>query len=250
MATPNLILLGYGVSDSLQLTVESQRLLARTAKAYAIGAPPNLAAFLKSQRVAVTDLSGRLSPGRPYADGYLDIATYLIERTAHERPVIFLSPGNPMIFNAIGRYLALEGRRLGLAVQVVPAVSELDTIIAGIGLDVSTFGLQVFDAGRLISRRIQLNPTVPALLMNLGTIGTQEVPAIDAAPPDVEALVRYIARLYPAAHPATVIQLGPSGMSVAQVSLGGLAKLAHQVQPGSHLFLDLVRPQAQGTSAP
>lgn len=250
MATPNIILLGFGVSDTLQLTVEAQRVLARTGNAYAIGLPANLAAFLKSQRVSVTDLSSRLAPGREYADGYLDIAHFLIERTANERPVVFLTPGNPMVFNAIGRYLVLEGRRLELAVQVLPAVSPLDVIIAGIGLDVSTFGLQVFDATRLVSRRIQLNPQAPALLMNIGTFGASEVPAIDSAPPAIAELVRYLSPVYPSNHTATVVQLGESGMSVASVSLAGLAKLGAQVQPGAHLFLDLVRPQTQGTPAP
>ena len=250
MATPNLVLLGYGITDTLQLTVESQRMLARAGAAYSIGLPPNLAAFLKSQRVTVKDLTSRLAPGRDYAEGYLDIANFLIERTAHERPVVFLSPGNPLVFNAIGRYLAIEGRRLGLAVQVLPAVSQLDAIIAGIGLDVSTFGLQVFDATRLLTRRIQLNPQAPALLMNIGTLGATEVPAVDSAPPDAASLVRYLAPCYPASHPVNVIRLDESGMSVAAVTLAALAKLGGDVQPGSHLFLDLVRPQTEGTPAP
>ena len=46
-----------------------------------------------------------------------------------------------------------------LLVQVVPAVSQLDLIIAGIGLDVSTFGLHVFDGTRLMTRRV---PTPPS----------------------------------------------------------------------------------------
>ena len=66
MTVPHIILLGYGVSDSLQLTVESQRILARYGSAYAIGLPPNLDAFLKSQRVRVTDLAAKLAPGREF----------------------------------------------------------------------------------------------------------------------------------------------------------------------------------------
>lgn len=173
MATPHLILLGYGVSDSLQLTVEAQRVLARYGSAYALGLPPNLAAFLKSQRVTVTDLASRIAPGREYGDAYVDIANFLVGRTAEERPVVFLSPGNPMIFNAIGRYLAMEGKRLELGVQVVPAVSQLDLIIGGIGLDVSTFGLQVFDATRLVARRMPISPLVPAVLMHAGGFAIQ-----------------------------------------------------------------------------
>ena len=59
MATPHLVLIGYGVTDTLQITVEAQRLLARYGSAYSLGLPANLAAFLKSQRVKVTDIASR-----------------------------------------------------------------------------------------------------------------------------------------------------------------------------------------------
>ena len=143
---PNILLLGYGVHDSLQLTVETQQLLARYGSAYTIGLPPNLARYLKSLRVNVTDMADRLEPGRSFVDAYLDIANFLLERTASELPVVLLCPGNPLATNAIARYLAMEGPRRGLVVQAVPGVSQLDLIISAIGLDVSTFGLQVFDA--------------------------------------------------------------------------------------------------------
>ena len=42
MAVPHVILLGYGVTDSLQLTVESQRILARHGSACGVGLPANL----------------------------------------------------------------------------------------------------------------------------------------------------------------------------------------------------------------
>jgi precorrin-6B methylase 1 len=249
MATPNLILLGYGVTDSLQLTVESQRILSRYGAACVVSLPPNLSSFLKSQRVRVTDLAQRFAPGRPFAEAYLDVAHELIARTATERPVIFLAPGNPMMFNALGRYLAMEGRRLGLSVQAVPAVSPLDLIVSSIGLDVSTFGLQVFDATRLVARRIQLNPAAPALLMHLDSFGLAAVPTPER-PADLEALVAHLAGCYPPDHPATIVTLDSQGTRIANLPLGRLAAASREVQPGAHLFLDLARRQAAPTETP
>lgn len=240
MPTPHIILLGYGVVDSLQLTVESQRILSRYGAAYTIGLPPNLGLFLKSQRVKVTDLGSRLAPGRGFADGYLEIANFVIERTAVERPVILLTPGHPLAFNAIGRYLAMESRRLGLVIQALPAVSQLDLIIGGIGLDVSTFGLQVFDATRLVARRMPLSPQVPAIVMNLGGFGRSESPG-EGQTASVEPLVQYLSGCYPASHPAVVIGLGASGMTLGSLPLSGLPDAAKEIHEGSHLFLDAVR---------
>lgn len=250
MAVPHLILMGYGVGDSLQLTVEAQRILARYGTAYSLGLPPNLAAFLKSLRVNAVDLTHKVAPGRDYAEGYLEVAHDLIQRTATERPVIFLAPGNPLIFNAIGRYLAMEGRRLGLGLQSVAAVSPLDVIISGIGLDVSTFGLQVFDATRLVARRQELNPMVPAILMHLGSFNSDSVP-VTGHSVELGPLVAHLSSCYPGTHPATVIHLGAQGMRAASLPLGRLAASTGEIQPDAHLFLDAVRaaPPAQGTPA-
>jgi tetrapyrrole methylase family protein / MazG family protein len=241
MATPHLILLGAGIGDSLQLTVESQRFLARYGRAYALGLPPNLAKFLKSQRIKVTDLSPRLAPGTDFAEAYLDIANIVLERTARERPVVFLVPGHPLMFNAIGRYLAMEGKRLGLIVQAVPGVSQLDLIVGAIGLDVSTFGLQVFDATRLVSRRIPMNPGVPALIMSVDSFAATSISRAEPAAPELGQLAAHLAGCYPPAHPVVIVNLGAAGPAVASVRLSALESAAGQIAPNSHLFLDVVR---------
>jgi siroheme synthase len=239
---PNIFLLGYGVLDSLQVTVETQQLLTRYGHAYSLGLPPNLAAYLKSQRVKVTDISARLAPGRPFGEAYLDIANFLIERTTSELPVIFLAPGNPLATNAIGRYLAMEGPRLGLTVQAVPGISQLDAIIAAIGLDVSTFGLQVFDATKLVARKHALNPRVPLLLLHAGGF---ELAAIPEGPgeADLRPLAAYLGACYPPDHPvvAVDIQVAPPALTTSVVALAGLAATSARIPTGASLFVDAVR---------
>lgn len=247
MAAPHIVLAGFGVTDSLQLTVETQRALARYGSAYTLGAGPNLLQFLKSQRVAVIELDGRIALGKPYADSYLDIAHFLVERTAHERPVILLAPGHPLMFNAVSRYLASEGKRLELAVQVLPGVSPLDAIIGGIGLDVSTFGIQVFDCTRLVQRQLPINPAVPAILMNAGSAGLSTPENVQV--PDLRPLVAYLASCYPREHPVAVVNLSGTGLAVAPAKLANLPALADQLRAGSHLFIDVVRQSNEATPA-
>jgi hypothetical protein len=157
---------------------------------------------------------------------------------------VLLSPGNPLMFNAIGRYLALEGKRLGLVVQSLPAVSQLDLIIASIGLDVSTFGLQVFDAACLVSRRQPLSPEVPLLLMHLGGLVRQ-----GEAGTSLLDLTGYLARCYPPEHMATVLELGFAGLTVRGARLDELPRMAETLGPGSHLFIDAIRTPPKGIPA-
>ncbi len=239
---PNLLLLGYGVFDSLQVTVETQQLLARYGSAYSLGLPPNLARYLKSQHIKVTDLSDRFAPERPFSDVYLEIAHFLIERTARELPVIFLSPGNPLATNAIGRYLAMEGPRLGLTVQAVPGVSQLDAMISAIGLDVSTFGLQVFDATKLVARSHTVNPRVPMIVLHVGGFGLEAAP-LHGVSADLAPLAEYLLRSYPAAHPVVLIAIeaSPPSLTTRSVPLGELAAPGVPVSLGTHVFIDAPR---------
>ena len=241
---PNILLLGYGVVDSLQLTVETQQLLVRYGSAYTLGLPPNLARYLKSLRVNVTDLASRLAPGRSFSDAYLDIAQFLLERTASELPVVLLSPGNPLATNAIARYLAMEGPRHGLIVQAVPGVSQMDLIISAIGLDVSTFGLQVFDATRLVERHQAPNPSVPLIVLHVGGFGLEQVPG-DLSSPRLGPLVEALTNVYTPGHPVVVLNIAvsPPGLTLVNTTIAGLASSAG-IATGGHLFIDAVRTSA------
>lgn len=241
---PDLVLLGYGVDDSLQLTVQTQRILAQAGKVYALALPPALARFLKSQRIEVEDLTDRFQPGRPYSDCYLDVADHLFRRAAQEQPVCFLSPGNPMFLNALNRFIVMQAGQRGLSVQTYPGVSLLDAIVSDLGLDVGTFGLQLFDARRLVSRGQQINTAVPLVLLQLAGFAAETVGGHAAAPADYEPLAAYLARFYPHEHLVTLLNREPGqGPARATLPLGRFAELVQHVAPSSSLFIDAVRQQ-------
>ena len=154
-----------------------------------------------------------------------------------------------MLFNAIGRYLVMEGRRLGLAVQVVPAVSQLDLVLGAIGLDVTTFGVQVFDAAQIVARGLQPSPKVPTVVMNIGAFGTAEVPAPSQPSGNLAPLVSHLRVVYPAAHSAVIVTLGERAPTIAAAALSDLASPESRVAQGSHLFLDVVRQHTLETPA-
>jgi uncharacterized protein YabN with tetrapyrrole methylase and pyrophosphatase domain len=253
MPGPDLILLGYGVEDTLQLTVQTQRLLAQTGKVYSVSLPPGLARFLKSQRIEIEDLTDRFTPGRPFSECYLDVADHLFRRTAEEQPVCFISPGNPMFLNSLNRFLFMQAQQRGLEVQVLPGVSSLDAIINDLGLDAGTFGLQVFDARRLVTRRQMINPAVPLILVQVAGFTADAVaePEAGATPDGYEALAAYLAQFYPAEHLATLInrEVG-QGAARATLPLSRFGELTANVRNSSSLFIDAVRLQRSQRPSP
>ena len=238
---PAIIVLGYGVSDTLQLTVEAQRILSRVGSVYALYLPPNLARYLKSQRVSCVDLSDRFGAGRPFADVYLEIVDLILQRTAEERPVVLLTPGNPLFLNAVTRFLVQQARARDLPIRIHPGVSQVDTLVSYLGLDVTTFGLQLFDAQRLVSRRQPVNPAVPLLVLQVAGFAASEAPA--AVPPsagEYAPLADCLARFYAADQPVTLINTSSNGRSPSHVTvqLSRFSELVPHVRPESSLFID------------
>jgi len=226
---PNIVILGYGVTDSLQLTLESQRVLTRVGKAYALHLPPNLRRYLATQRVNCVDLSGSLNGSRPLSEGYLDVADAILRRTAEERPVVVLTPGSPHFLNVVTRFLTAQARERGLSVTAYPAVSQVDAIVSYLGLDVGANGLQLFDAGRLAASRERLNPGIPLLLLSAVGVGAA----------GIAGLAAHLRAHYPGDHAVTLLNVGlrTRGRHVT-VRLDDCESLGARITPESAIFVD------------
>jgi len=247
---PDIILLGQGVGDTLQLTIESQRVLSRVGKVYALYLPPNLEKLLKSMRVEYVDLGARFTQGRPLSEVYLDVIESVLESTTKERPVVLLTPGNPLFLNVISRVLVMQAKERGLSVRVYPGVSQLDSLINYLGLDVGSFGLQVFDARRLVARKHRINPSVPLLVLQLAGVAADEAGTLaQRDPADYAPLAKHLTRFYPTGQPVTVLHVndGEGRAAHSTSPLSGFADLVPSIRIASHLFIDAVRqsPSAQ-----
>jgi len=249
---PDLLLVGYGVGDSLQITVQTSRTLARLGRCYVLGLPPNLAAYLRSIHVDAIDLVARLRPGLGFSEAYLALAEAILQEVADDPPVAVISPGNPLLSNSLNRFLLLKARERKLQVQVLPAVSPIDVLIATTGLDVGTFGVQVFDARRIVARQRHIDPSVPLVILELaGLAATDPVAPISPSSEAFEPLAELLRTTYPADHPVTHVADGSAGAQSGPVTvpLSAFATIVSGIGNGSMLFVDLVRAAPGGADS-
>ena len=248
---PDIFLIGTGVGGGLQFTVEAQRVLDKVGKAYALHLPAPLRRHLRSLRIKTVDLSDRFAESRPLREAYVEVAGFLLERAAVERPIVVLTPGSPLFLNSISRLLVLQGRRSGLHMQILPGISPLDALISYVGVDVATFGLQVFTGNRLASSPTRLDPTVPLAVMELAGVGVESSAADPTAEPRrYQQLIGALAKVYPADHSATLVNVtgGNGRRSHATLPLRRFAEFLPNIRENSHLFIDVIRPQKQRPS--
>lgn len=241
---PALLLVGYGVGESLQITLEAQLALLRANRVYAIAPPAALVRHLGTQRVSVTDLAPRLrEEGVEAVDAYLDVAGFVLREAALDPPVALLVPGNPLFQNSITRFLVQAARERDLPVAVFPGVSILDVLISDLGLDVTSRGLQVFDARHIVARAPVLNPAVPLFILQPGALVEGTSPERGETPSAVERLEQRLASVYPREHPVSLIlrTTGRGEFTHRTRPLAAFSTLTTAFGDAAAIFCDLVR---------
>jgi len=231
---PNLILAGFGTSNSLQITVDAQQTAVRLGRVLALGLPGRLCGLLQRQGVEVTEL-GHLLEGKGFAEGYAAVAQVVLAGAEHDPPVMFLSQGNPLLQNALNRFLVTEAKRRGHSVRVYPGVSPIDVVISELGIDVGNVGLQTLSARGLVARPAALNPRVPLLLLQLAGL------ADGGASAEAHAqLAAVLGRGYPRSQPITLLNMPGDGRVVrATVTLDRFGAFIPHIDASSALFIDV-----------
>jgi len=232
MARPDLVLLGFGMGDGQQLTLEAEALLRTIGRAFVVGPTPRVRRQLRRLRVRSTDLTALMDADDPAA-GYLAVADAILAQADADPPTIALFPGHPLVSNSLGRYLLVVAAERGIVAQAVPGLSAVDLLVSMTGLDIGMAGLQILDARRLAEKGMAFSPRMPLALL--------EPAAVAAVGGEAwAALSRRLARAYPPSHPALLVA-APGTLSeggVVASTVGGLAETGPSAPAGAVLFID------------
>ena len=233
---PDVILVGFGTSDALQITVEAQQAAVRAGRVLALDLPIRLRRMLERQGVDVRDLAD-LFDGRAYAEAYAAVANTVLATAEQKPPSVFLSQGSPLFMNSITRYLVAEAKRRELNVKTYPGVSPIDAIVADLGIDIGLAGLQTISARGFAAKPQRASTTMPLLLLEVaGLVGTGA--SAEAYGPLAAALKNQ----YPESQPMTLLNMPGNGqISRATVTVERFPELIPHIDTTSSLFVDVVR---------
>jgi uncharacterized protein YabN with tetrapyrrole methylase and pyrophosphatase domain len=130
----------------------------------------------------------------------------LAEAESNGPTVAIVVDGHPMFFDDVNWGIVREGRRRGLRVEPLPAVSCLDTMTIDLGIDLGD-GTQIIHANQLVAYDIRLDPHVQTFVFQVGKFGTSFFSAETTANRRgrFTPLARHLTRFYPRDHFATLI---------------------------------------------
>jgi len=206
---PLIYLLGSGVFSFFDLTVFTQHLLQECKSVYYLHDLPSLERYL----ARLTPSPVNLMPlyyieGRNRTDIYADIANHVLRSAQERSPVALLMHGHPLVFSSISQLILKEGEKLGIQVEIVPAVSSLDRMFVDLKLDIATRGIQILHTSMAVATNLILNPHMDALFLQIGAIQDSNTARRNETltPAEILPFKHYLLNFYPDSHVVRVIE--------------------------------------------
>jgi len=236
---PRLYLMGAGVSFPEHLTVQSIDILTACRTICSNLPQLDLETFPENLRSKCQSLWPLYQESRGRADNYRDVAQAVVDAAIAAPPVAWMTSGHPVIFDSVSKILLESGRARGWIVQVVPAVSCIDTILAEVEYDPAD-GLVVYEATGLVMRRLPLVPSFATMLLQPSAFNSDISHYSTEWSPNLAPLRDYLLQFYRPEHKCAFVRSysvhgGPA--RITWIELASMASAPFDAVAGSTLFV-------------
>lgn len=178
-------------------------------------------------------------------DNYDRVAREIIKAAA-DRPIGYVTYGNPMAYDRVAHNLVEYGREAGVPVRVVPGISSVDTILCDLRLDMAP-AIQVYDASWMCVCQMTPKVDAPLLLLQMGNFGSLRAHYKERRDgSSLKELVEYLTQFYPSSHAVSLVHSTASEDQPAhlcQVTIANLTAVSADDLSGSSLYIpELEKP--------
>ena len=174
-------------------------------------------------------------------ENYQEAAKVVLDATADNRPVAYITPGNPVTFDRVAQELISGCVQRGLRFKVIPAISFIDTILVDLQQELAP-GMQTYEASWFVGMNIRPDTRLSCLLVQTSTFATS-YPILDGRHPKKSALMslkEYLLKFYPDEHLVALVRSGISwddSANICPVKIGDLDNISSLDQLGASMFI-------------
>lgn len=256
----DIALIGMGIQYVAHMTLEAVATLQRCRRGFVAGLDQKtvdhlratLASYLKPGDALppLLSLSSAYRADRQRGQNYAEAASLVLQAAEAERPVAYLTFGNPVTYDTVTQEILVAAQARNLSVVVIPGVSSIDTVLVDLRQEPGP-GLQIFDASCFVGAEVKPDTRFACLLMQVGVFGTN-FPVIDREPQGnaLAPLKDYLLQFYPPDHSVILVRSGTNlnqAANVHRVTVGSLDQVPAKAQQGASLFIAaLSAPRIEG----
>jgi Tetrapyrrole (Corrin/Porphyrin) Methylases len=174
-------------------------------------------------------LDGFYGETKPRRETYAEVVDEIVSAVTAGARVCAVLYGHPGIFAWPGHEAIARVRAAGLSARMLPAVSALDCLLADLGIDPATTGLQTYEATYFFVRRPAVDPHATLVLLQVGMLGESRGAATDAVAARFRLLVDRLAELYGDGREAILYEASPvpgPAPAVTRFTLGDSGSVA------------------------
>jgi uncharacterized protein YabN with tetrapyrrole methylase and pyrophosphatase domain len=202
---------------------------------------------LKKYCKQVVNLEKEYWTGEVDTDVYPRMANIVLDEARNGPGVVMVGDGHPAYYDDVTWDIYRRGKRRGLNVKILPAISSIDSLAANCGLEINTGGFQIFDATTIVAINQDLNPHIDTLIMQIGWFGTSLVADIEHSKKGrFKPLVDYLRRFYPEDQPVRVMSAPYTSSDaplVISTRLGSLDQHHKKIMPIMSMFIPALPAQ-------
>lgn len=203
----DIYVVGTGTVGYRQLTKEAEAALEKSDKVFLVHHQELISDYL-DEFTEVIDITDEYEDNTERSDTYKRMAERVIDSAQEpDTEVVSLALyGHPMYFVDPSRIVINEAPKHDLEVEVIPGISAIDCLYIDIGLDPSEDGLQIFEATDVLIREFELNPEVPAFLLQIGSVESTLYSMDDSKPERFTNIKEHLQDFYPEDHSLYLLQ--------------------------------------------
>lgn len=234
-------IVGLGISIVQHMTREVEDAIRRSRAVYYVAGGPAVHEFLESLCPRVVNLHVEYKEDGDRLKTYDRMSSIIVDAALDHPPVTFAVYGHPLIYAYPPQQVLLAAKFCGLRAKVLPGISALDTIFVDLALDPSIQGLQMYEATELMIRGRPLQPDVPCLLWQIGSVETNLYSTATSKPERFRRLKEYLLQFYPLEHIVTTVYSSSHSHMSSLLESFPLGEI-EQKAPGLHQSLTLYIP--------
>lgn len=193
----DIYIVGTGIVPAFHLTREAEAAIRSSTEVMYVDRSFGIEEFLSSICPNVTDLAeSSYAIGEERIDAYRLMATRVIEAAMNNPPVTFALYGHPLVYSLPPFIVKTAAEALGLRVKVMAGISSLDTLFVDLNIDPCTHGIQMYEATDLLLRKRPIQPDVPCVIWQVGTVESRLYSESKSLPQRFLAFKNYLLNYY------------------------------------------------------
>jgi tetrapyrrole methylase family protein/MazG family protein len=197
---PDIYIVGLGIKSVQHLTLEAVGVLQICKKVLVVDHGFGVPDFIRELGPEVIDLIPEYREGQHRLITYETMAAKVVNEAMRASPVAFAIYGHPNWLVFPTELITEAAHLLGLAVEVIAGISCIDTLVLELGIDPATHGLQIFEASGLVIGEVDINASVPCVILQVDAFKTERYSRSRIDRERLNPLCDYLFRFYPADH--------------------------------------------------